>query len=390
MTRLVAILGGLAAAAGAAAADPLDLAAGHALFERLWVAAPASTGAADGLGPLFNARSCNGCHEGGGAARVFERDGATVARGLVMRLAGADGGPHPLFGVQLQDRAVAGLLPEGRISVRLDGRALTVSADYSGASTEAVFGEVRIAPSLRGRGMLERIDDAAIAALADPGDSDGDGISGRMRRVDDGAGATAAGRFGHKASSPSLVTQTAAAAAIDLGLSSRQHPLPYGDCTTSQVLCRKAAGSDAAELSSAAIGLIAAYVGALAVKAPVAAPADLALFRSAGCAACHRPDMPDQAGRRWPVFTDLLLHDLGPDAAGSLGEGGFSPSEWRTAPLLDLDPLDGQRRFLHDGRAASLHDAIMFHGGEAGPARSAYGALTEADRQRLVAFIAGL
>ena len=378
------------AVAGAAAADPLDIAAGRALFARQWVAAPASTGAADGLGPLFNAKSCNGCHGDGGAARVFERDGRTIARGLVVRVAAAGGAPDPVFGSQLQDRAVAGLVPEGRITVTVVGKALTIEAEYFGARSDDVLGEIRIAPSLRGRGMIERVDGAAVAALADPGDADGDGISGRMRLVEDGTGGTALGRFGHKASSPSLAAQTAAAAAIDLGLSSKLHPLPFGDCTAAQDLCRKAAGGDAAELSDDAIALIIAYVRSLDVKAPEVAAPDLALFAAAGCGACHRPKMPDRAGREWPVFTDLLLHDLGPEAAGAMGEAGFSASEWRTAPLLDLDPLDGERRYMHNGRAASLHDAIMLHGGEAQRARSSYAALAEADRRRLVAFLLGL
>ena len=100
--------------------------AGKALFERAWIAAPASTDAADGLGPLFNGKACNSCHKEARAARFFELDGRLVTRGLVVRVATPEGAPHPVLGQQLQDRAVPGLMPEGEVLAHLEGDRLMV------------------------------------------------------------------------------------------------------------------------------------------------------------------------------------------------------------------------------------------------------------------------
>jgi CxxC motif-containing protein (DUF1111 family) len=229
-------------------------------------------------------------------------------------------------------------------------------------------------------------------ALADPADADGDGISGRARLVDDANGALALGRFGGKATAASLDMQTADAAAIDLGLSSVFVPLPHGDCTPAQKACRAmATGRSAAfeneEISREMIALVSAYVRSLEPGNGDPREAPPELFAEIGCAACHRPTMPDRAGKPLAVYTDLLLHDLGPEAAGSIPDRGVSPSEWRTAPLLDLDPMQGKRRYLHDGRAATIAEAIALHGGEADASRRAFLRLGAADRKRLVDFL---
>lgn len=172
--------------AATAAADPLDTAMGKALFARNWVAAPASTDASDGLGPLFNARSCNACHAGGGPARFETDNGWLKARGLVVRSGASDGRPHPLLGAQLQTAALPGLAAEARVAVRLRGKALVVETRLQ-EPDDAIVLETRIAPSLRGRGAIDRIDETAILALADPFDRDGDGLSGRANMIADGA-----------------------------------------------------------------------------------------------------------------------------------------------------------------------------------------------------------
>ncbi|HEY7689922.1 MAG TPA: di-heme oxidoredictase family protein [Dongiaceae bacterium] len=380
----------------AAAADELDTVAGEALFERAWVAAPASTDAADGLGPMFNGKACTSCHKEARAARFFELDGRLVTRGLVVRLATPAGTPHPVLGQQLQDRAVPGLMPEGEIFARLDrGRLMVEIKTMLAASDDPLVFEPRVAPSLRGRGLLERVDGQAILALADPDDADGNGISGRARLIADAEGKTHVGRFGAKATTATLEEQTADAAAIDLGLSSPWRPLPHGDCTAAETDClRMATGQsenlDGEEMSAEIVTLIAAYVRSL--KPPKYAPDAEAerLFYASGCTGCHQPTLPDAKGNLLRVHTDLLLHDLGPQGAGRTRDDFALPSEWRTAPLIDLDPMGGKRRYLHGGEAATIDEAIRLHGGEGAAARDMYLGLTAAEREKLLAWLAKL
>jgi CxxC motif-containing protein (DUF1111 family) len=392
MKRALSISALLFSVAGAALANDLDISAGKELFERQWIAANASSDTADGLGPLFNAKSCNSCHKDGGGARFVALDGEVSARGLVVKLASLDGTPHSRFGTQLQNRAVAGLKSEGKINAVLAGNALKVDMVFHGDARDVIT-EVRIAPSLKGRGLIESIDERAVLALADPEDRDGDGISGRARFVE--ANGMVLGRFGYKASAPSLEVQIANAAVIDLGLSSHIRPAPYGDCTSAQREClaiatNRSKAFDGEEISEETISLIAGYVRALDPKGRETAGPGLDIFSATGCAACHRPAMPDRSGKPLQVFTDLLVHDLGQAAAGSILDDEFAASEWRTAPLIDLDPMGSKRRYLHDGRAATIEQAIMLHDGEARASREAFKRLADEDRRRLIKFLSQL
>jgi CxxC motif-containing protein (DUF1111 family) len=389
---LAALLG---VCAGAAAGED-DVAAGEVLFKRAWDAAPATADEAGGLGPRFNGKACSSCHKEARGARFFELDGRLIARGLVVRLGTADGAPHPVLGAQLQTRAVPGLSPEGKVLARLDGGRLVVGIEtVPEVAGDSILFEPRIAPPLRGRGLLERVDGRAILALADPDDADGDGISGRARPVMGADGVASIGRFGAKATAATLEEQTAAAAALDLGLSSPLRKPAHGDCTAAQGDClRLAAGGGetrgGAEMPAETIGLIAAYVRSLAPPPSPADPAAEALLAGNGCTACHHANMPDGSGGLLPVYTDLLLHDLGAEGAGVIGDAFASAGEWRTAPLMDLDPMNGKRRYLHGGAAADLDQAIRLHGGEAAGARDRYLGLTTAERAALLAWLARL
>jgi CxxC motif-containing protein (DUF1111 family) len=381
---------------GGAAAGEAEIAAGEVLFERAWDAAPAAENDAGGLGPLFNGKACSSCHKEARGARFFELDGRLIARGLVVRLATADGAPHPVLGAQLQTRAVPGLSPEGKVLARLDGGRLIVSIEtVPEAAGDSIVFEPRIAPPLRGRGLLERVEERAILALADPEDADGDGISGRARPVVGADGVARIGRFGAKATVATLEEQTASAAALDIGLSSPWRTPAHGDCTAAQGDCLRLAAAggetrDGAEMSAETIALIAGYVRSLAPPPPPADPAAEALLAGSGCTACHHPNMPDGEGALLPVHTDLLLHDLGAEGAGGIGDAFAAAGEWRTAPLLDLDPMNGKRRYLHGGAAADLDQAIRLHGGEAAGARDRYLGLTAAERAALLSWLARL
>ena len=370
---------------------PLDAAAGKALFERHWIAAPASTAASDGLGPFYNARACASCHPGGGRGTDLQ----------AMTLRSAD----PRYGRQLQPLALPGLPPE--LSYTLAWVPLTVDlAARSGAPAlerlQVQFAELRygplqspwsgrMAPQLHGVGLLQQIDASVLQALADPDDRDGNGISGRLSQVRQADGTPAIGRFGWKAELPDLLTQTASAFSLDLGLGSPLYPASSGDCSAVQHECLQqvpgtATGPGATEIDAELLRLLLAYLQALPAPATVADPDGLALFEHVGCAACHLPALP---GANGPVlaYSDLLLHDLGQELADGLAAESASAAEWRTAPLWGLGRAG---RLLHDGRAATVEAAILWHDGEAQAAREVFLALDESDKRQLLDFLKGL
>jgi CxxC motif-containing protein (DUF1111 family) len=405
----------VAVAGGAAAAGGLDAIVGKAVFERIWVGAGASTGSADGLGPLHNARSCAGCHLGGGAARISQNEhGALAGAGLVVRLADADGHADPVYGDQIQTRGLPGQAAEAEVVFALAEAVLDGEPGPRVAPRlEALaFGPlrasagVRRAPSLVGRAAFDAVDAAAILALADPDDADGDGISGRVHWVGDGAGGRAIGRYGWRATGATLHRQVAAAFAVDLGLSTETFPDPAGDCTSAQKDCRNARHGDTGGAPEVDARLMAAITVFLTSLRPlqVSDPAGETLFASTGCAACHVPALPvaghppaataggtvpvTGAGGTVPAFTDLLLHDMGAGLADPATVAGVAPSEWRTAPLFGLvGGHPASRRYLHDGRAATLDEAIRWHGGEAAAAHRAYAALSDSDREKLLKYL---
>lgn len=381
-------------------AEELDPAVGKALFDRRWVQAPASTNSADGLGPLFNAGACASCHKNGNGARFSTIDGVLGAAGFVVRLGDAQGRADPFLGRQLQEHAIPGLTPEARIDPYLDRspdglplmRARITYNDIRPAP--GTLTEFRVAPSLLGRGLIARAAGAEILRQADPEDRNGDGISGRARIVSTPEGARL-GRFGLKATGVSLADQTADALMLDMGLSSPLQPLPYGDCTKAEIRCLANANgrnpdSDGEELSRQMVDMVAAYVAALAPRPVPANPDGARLLAATGCTACHSESLKSDGGDSLPVFTDLLLHDMGLGLAGGFPDGFASPAEWRTAPLIDMASRNGKRRYLHDGRAATLDEAIRWHGGEAAKAKERYMNLPASDRARLIDYLGSL
>ncbi|MCY1126004.1 thiol oxidoreductase [Frigidibacter sp. RF13] len=404
----------------------LDFELGKAIFDKLWVAAPASTKASDGLGPLYNSRACAACHIRDGRGRApGEEDGGTGS--LLFRL-GSEGGPDPVYGMQLQDRAAPGQVAEGRVSLSYepqlltlaDGTIVTLRAPRY-ALTDPGFGAFatglglspRMAPPMTGLGLIEAIPSANILALADPDDSDRDGISGRARMVASAEyGGELLGRFGLKAGVATVREQVARAFSADMGLSTPLFPDPWGDCTGTETACRAGPHGqepevrDGLEVDGKSLDLVTFYARNLAPPArdrtgdpPVVI--GKALFHDLGCAACHHPafvtakltDRPEQSFQLiWP-YSDFLLHDMGPELADTASETGAGAAEWRTPPLWSIglaqsvDPAVG---YLHDGRARNLLEAILWHGGEAGAARDRVIALSKPDRDALIAFLESL
>jgi CxxC motif-containing protein (DUF1111 family) len=372
-------------------ASALDEAIGRAMFKRAWVPAPSSTASNDGLGPLFNARSCASCHQGLDRQPIkTNASGIVTSENLVLRLSDGAGGGDPVYGRQLQVAAVSGVAPEGHVEAAADGLGAGELA-YGPLAAGTRIG-ARVAQALRGLGELDTVPDDVIAATA--ASASADGVTGRVNWVMDGSGGWRVGRFGWKASQASLKDQIATAFLLDLGLSTQRHRVASGDCTAMQNACLQApqgGAEDAAEMPEEIVGRVTAYLASIA---PVTAAAEdrrgLALFESTGCAACHRPSLP---GARGPVraFTDLLLHDLGPEMDGGSTEPGVAATEWRTAPLWGLSRVvDKGAGLLHDGRAATLEEAIALHGGEASPSAHRFRDLAQAERERLLAFLKSL
>lgn len=406
----------------------LDFWVGRGLFRRLWVTAPSSTQAADGLGPLFNARSCMSCHPGNGRGETPQAtEDAPDALVLHVDIPTDDGSrPDPTYGRQLQGSAVSGHAAEHRLAIRYRESPVTLAdgtvvllrqpeyrvedLGYGPLHPQARLSP-RIAPALIGLGLLQAIDEADILALSDPDDADGNGISGRPNRVwSEQRQRKVPGRFGHKAGQPDLDQQIQTAFVTDLGLSVPLFPHAAGDCTERQDVCLRAPHGNTPryqnlEAHAQVTDLVHFYIARLAAPAARDAHAPdvqqgRKLFHDIGCNSCHTPhhrtasDAPAALrDRDIAPYTDLLLHDLGAGLADNRPEGEADGSEWRTAPLWGaglLRRVNGQVNYLHDGRARNLLEAILWHGGEAQPQRDAVVALERSARAQLLAFLGSL
>ena len=419
-------------------AREMDFKLGNGLFRKTWVAAPSSTRASDGLGPLYNARGCQDCHLKDGRGRVPDEGGSAVSMFLRLSIPGGEPPgdieewlatqPDPTYGGQLQDFAANGLPPEGRMAITYqdqpvtlgDGSVVTLRkptyalADPGyGPPRADLMLSPRVAPQMIGMGLLEAIPAADILANADPDDANGDGISGRASIVPSAEfGVPMLGRFGLKGGAPTIREQSAGAFSGDMGLSTPVKPDPHGECSMAQADCRAAPVGqepdtrDGLEVDAKSLDLVTFYSRNLAVpeRRRIDDPAVLrgkALFYQAGCPACHVPkfvtnrlkDQPEQSFQLiWP-YSDLLLHDLGPGLADNRPEGRASGSEWRTAPLWGIGltgTVSGRTEFLHDGRARNLTEAILWHGGEAQAARDSFAGMTKADRDAILEFLGSL
>ena len=369
--------------------------AGDAEFARVF--SPAG-----GLGPVFVAASCEQCHVGdakGHPAFNLTRFGR-YENGVWDPM-------RSLGGPQLQHRSIPGYPAE------------LVPA--------AAAGVTRLTPpAITGLGFLDAVDDTTLVALADPDDADGDGISGRVQLLDPadvienalalegalspdpGARGTLVegrriGRFGKKASTVNLLHQTVGAYREDMGITS---DLLLDDPLNPAAGALASDGVPDPEVSSAVVANVVFYLKTLrepprreATHSEVVAGE--ALFTRIGCAGCHVPTVRTGHSnvavldrRTFHPYTDLLLHDMGPELDDGYTEGRASTSEWRTPPLWGIGIQErfqgGQAFYLHDGRARTLEEAIGFHGGEGATARDAFRALPPGDRARLIRFLRSL
>ena len=420
--------------------DQHEFILGNALFRKIWVTPPASAGASDGLGPLFNSRSCQSCHLKDGRGHPPEGDpDATsmflrLARPISLTLAqdnkdapARKWGQDPVYGSQFQDLAVPGLRPEGRMVIIYHEQAVTLG-DGTVVSlrrpeykvTDLGYGPLhpdtvlspRIAPPMIGQGLVEAIHPADILRKADPNDEDGDGISGRAAMVEERATRKKAlGFFGWKAENPSVREQSAEAFAGDIGMSSPDLPLHHGDCTEHQTDCLALPTGVQENLGDTegpdpVMELLAFYSRNLAVPArrKVNHPQTLrgkAMFYGIGCVSCHTPKYVTRRDSKhdaqsfqliWP-YSDFLLHDMGDGLADGQVAGAANGREWKTPPLWGIgltETVSGHTFFLHDGRARNLAEAILWHGGEAQASRDKFAMLGAKDRKALLSFLESL
>ena len=399
---------------------------GQQLFTTVWAPAPGSQPTTDGLGPTFNRPACSDCHVNNGRGRPPAQTGDPM-ESMLVRISVAGAGPHgepvgvPGYGDQLQDRAVDGVPPEGRALLNWQD----VPGEYADGSSytlrqptvsfdDLAFGELppdtltsaRIASPLIGMGLLEAVPVETLEALADPDDANDDGISGKVNRVwDVERQTTSAGRFGWKANQPSLRQQNAGAAIGDMGLTTPV--FPDENCLPNQQSCIETSEkvSHPPEIVPAFFVPLTRYTQLVAVPKQRAATdsnvqAGAALFAGIGCSGCHVPtlqtgqhEVSEVANQTFHPFTDLLLHDMGPGLADGRPDFLADGQEWRTAPLWGIGltkEVAGFEFYLHDGRARSLAEAILWHGGEAEGAKERFRALSEAQRKQLITFLSSL
>jgi CxxC motif-containing protein (DUF1111 family) len=344
---------------------------GKAVFDRL-------TTPEEGLGPLFNEARCSTCHDvpaSGGSGPALVTKVSRFEDGTCNLLVGQGGD-------NIQRRATPLLVAEG-----IEREAVP----------ELATAEVSVTgPSLFGLGLVESIPEDSILANADPDDADGDGVSGRAVRTESGE----LGRFGRKNEIATVLDFNETALRFELGLTT--HVNPVEETVNGVPIPPETDPFPEPEIDKRGLGILTDYVRFLAPPAPeVPATAETAdsilggerIFAEIGCATCHVPSF--QSGRvgsgalsnrEVRLYSDLLLHDMGPELADVCGPSA-SPAEYRTARLWGLRY---RSEFLHNGQAKTVEEAIALHGGEGTGARAGYSRLTDDERAYLLRFLASL
>ena len=409
-------------------ADEISFKVGRSFFHTSWVTAPASTTAVDGLGPIFNTNSCNSCHieDGRGRTPFSESEQLTS---LLIRLSinGQDphGGPNPDpdLGIQLRNNSILKAAPDGQVYVTYANKIVAYpdgSTDTLRAPTYQIknlrnghavnfMTSPRIADQLVGMGLLQAVPESTIISFADPGDSNHDGIIGKANYVwDVEKQQTVLGRFGWKANEPTVRQQVAGALSNDVGITTPVFPAASLYGLEQTLYGGLIDGSDSIgkpELPEPFFTNTVFYTEALAVpqRRNVNDPTvqhGKALFFQISCANCHKPqmktgdfpDVPLLSNQTIHPYTDLLLHDMGTDLADGRPDYMASGSEWRTAPLwgiglVSLVNNNNGMFLMHDGRARTIEEAILWHGGEALNSKNAFMKLSKTDRTALIKFV---
>lgn len=390
---------------------------GDKAFEQTFVSAPAPVNS--GLGPVFNNVSCISCHHNDGKGTPTA---GFITSSLLFRISvpGNDvhGGPLGVegYGGQLQDVAVFGKKSEVNMNISYadvpvtypDGSVVTLRKPaynilnpYMGLPAGYTLSP-RLAPPVFGLGLLENIPEATLLSFADENDANGDGISGKANYVyNPFTQKTEIGRFGLKANNPSILTQVAGAYNQDIGITSYVFPHE-----SSEGQSQSDGLKDDPELADSILNAVRFYIQTLAVPARRnVTNADTKtgeqLFMQVSCGKCHiqtvqtgvNVTLPQISNQRIHPYTDLLLHDMGAGLADNRPDFLATGNEWRTAPLWGIglfQKTNGIPYYLHDGRARTIEEAILWHGGEAQKSKEQFMQLTKVDRDRLIKFINSL
>jgi CxxC motif-containing protein (DUF1111 family) len=392
---------------------------GDQTFAQTFVAPPSSI--FTGLGPIFNNISCVNCHRNDG-------EGIPTAgfsnSGLLFRISqhgiDANGGPLavPGFGVQIQDQAVVGAQPEANMNINYtdlpviypDGTVVTLRQPayllqnpYMPISVDYMLSP-RLAPRLVGMGLLELIPESTILSFVDATDANKDGITGKANYVyDEYTHKTELGRFGLKANTSTLLLQVATAYQQDMGVTSY---IQKNESAADQPQMIVVHGDVHPELVDSLLNYVVFYVKTLAVPArrnvtDAAVKAGAILFNQINCSGCHRPtiqtgidiSLPQINNQRIHPYTDLLVHDMGTGLADNRPDFLAEGNQWRTSPLWGiglLDKTNGTAYYLHDGRARSLEEAILWHDGEAKNAKQQFMQLNSTQRNQVLKFLESL
>ncbi|MFQ6610771.1 MAG: di-heme oxidoredictase family protein [Fidelibacterota bacterium] len=333
-----------------------------------------------GLGPIFVANQCASCHAGDGKGSPFVRFTRFGQPDTLGNQFLSFGGP------QLQHKAIPGYQPE--------------QLPAGATSTDL------IAPAVSGLGFLDAVSDADLIVLADPNDADGDGISGRphwniipnyvtLRPNSISQNGRYISRFGKKGAAYDLLHQTSGAYNQDMGITSLFESIdPYSGLEVDP------------EVSTQTVHDVVFYLKTL--KAPVPRNQDdpeviagKQIFSQIECTKCHTPTLNTGfspinvlSNNEFHPYTDMLLHDMGPGLDDGYTEGYALTSEWRTPPLwgigLSKDTQGGSYFLLHDGRAVSIEEAILLHGGEAEQSKNNYMQLSNTEKEQLIKFLESL
>jgi CxxC motif-containing protein (DUF1111 family) len=397
---------------------------GRSFFAIPWVEAPSVTTARDGLGPLFNSNTCVSCHPANGRGTLLN-DGL-ASRSLVVRLSINSDSliksdlhksllekkgfiPEPIYGNQLAINGIHGVDFEGKVKIDFD----EVSINFPDAEIQVLLKpkyslenlnykalhkdaniSYRIAPTLNGIGLIELISEKDILKNVDEYDKNNDGISGKANFVYSNiTKKEELGKYTWKASVAFLKEQIAGAASNDMGLTTSI--FPNENCTETQKACNESdKAKDAIDLPDDRLDAVTYYlknIKTYEAKKSKEYAEGLEIFEQISCAKCHISSFDTSKGFKISPFSDFLLHDMGEELADGRVEFKANKNEWRTAPLWGLalhEKINKESpRLLHDGRARTFQEAILWHGGEASNSKENYMNLPKIKREKLIKFL---
>ena len=406
--------------------DRRDFVIGNSFFQSVWVTSPASANLRDGLGPTFNAVSCTACHLKDGRGRGLPDMDGKVDISLLFRLRSknTDGSVSPTenYGSQFNPRGIMGVPGEGDAYVKFE----TVTGEFSdgelfelkkpkysflnlafGSFSKNTIYSPRVGPQMIGLGLIENINEEDILKKSDPFDLNKDGISGRPNTVFSIVEQKyVLGRFGWKAAVASLLEQNAAAFHGDIGITSYLHP--EEECPMIQIDCIAKRTQD--DISEELLGKVTLYTQLLSVPVrrdvnSLTVKNGKKIFNQIGCFECHTPSYVTGKKSQFDIlnnqtiypYSDFLLHDMGDELADDVGEykneEDAGTREWRTPPLWGIGlfkMVNGHTRYMHDGRARNVSEAILWHGGEASETKNKFLKLSINDRADLIEFLNSL